>query len=59
LNRGEIAEKGLAGYITTRGGRHVAFAFYLGAMNGPHGEDTGHVAGEVLGAMAAATYLNL
>ena len=59
LNNGEIVEKGLAGYITARGGRHVAFAFYLSAMNGPHDEDTGHVAGEILGAMAAATYLNL
>ncbi len=45
LNGGEIVEKGLAGYITTRGGHHVAFAFYIGAMNGPHDEDTGTVAG--------------
>ena len=52
-------EKGLAGYITTRGGRHVAFAFYIGAMNGPHDEDTGKVAGQILGAMAAATYESL
>jgi D-alanyl-D-alanine carboxypeptidase/D-alanyl-D-alanine-endopeptidase (penicillin-binding protein 4) len=59
LNGGETVEKALAGYITTRGGRHVAFAFYLSAMNGPHDEDTGHVAGEILGAMASATYLNL
>jgi PBP4 family serine-type D-alanyl-D-alanine carboxypeptidase len=59
LNRGGVYEKALAGYMTTRGGRHVAFAFYIGAMNGPHDEDTGHVAGEILGAMASATYLNL
>ena len=59
LNNGEIVEKGLAGYITTRGGRHVAFAFYIGAMNGPHDENTGEVAGQILGGMAAATYLNL
>jgi PBP4 family serine-type D-alanyl-D-alanine carboxypeptidase len=59
LNGGSTIEKGLAGYITTRGGRHVAFAFYISAMNGPHGEDTGSVAGQILGAMAAATYLNL
>ncbi len=59
LNNGEIVEKGLAGFITTRGGRHVAFAFYIGAMNGPHDEDTGRVAGQILGAMASATYLNL
>ena len=59
LNGGETVEKALAGYITTRGGHHVAFAFYLSAMNGPHDEDTGHIAGEILGGMASATYLNL
>jgi D-alanyl-D-alanine carboxypeptidase/D-alanyl-D-alanine-endopeptidase (penicillin-binding protein 4) len=59
LNGGEVVEKGLAGYITTKGGRHVAFAFYIGSMNGPHDEDTGEVAGQILGAMASATYLNL
>jgi PBP4 family serine-type D-alanyl-D-alanine carboxypeptidase len=59
LDEGGVVEKGLAGYITTRGGRHVAFAFYIGAMRGPKDEDTGEVAGQILGAMAAATYLNL
>jgi len=58
-NDGSVVEKGLAGYITTRGGRHVAFAFYIGSMKGPKDEDTGEVAGQILGAMAAATYLNL
>ncbi len=59
LNNGGVVEKGLAGYITTRSGRHVAFAFYIGAMNGPHDEDTGKVAGQVLGGMAGATYEQL
>jgi PBP4 family serine-type D-alanyl-D-alanine carboxypeptidase len=59
LNGGSVVEKGLAGYITTRGGRHVAFAFYLSAMIGPHDEDTGGIAGELLGAMATATYESL
>lgn len=59
LNEGGVIEKGLAGYITTRGGHHVAFAFYIGAMRGPKNEDTGEVAGQILGAMAAATYTNL
>jgi len=59
LSGGSTIEKGLAGYVTTRGGRHVAFAFYIGAMNGPKDEDTGHVAGEILGGMAAATYESL
>jgi PBP4 family serine-type D-alanyl-D-alanine carboxypeptidase len=56
LNQGGIIEKGLAGYITTRNGHHVAFAFYISAMPGPHDEDTGGVAGEILGAMATAAY---
>ena len=59
LSGGSTIEKGLAGYTTTCSGRHVAFAFYLGAMNGPKDEDTGHVAGEILGGMAAATYQSL
>jgi PBP4 family serine-type D-alanyl-D-alanine carboxypeptidase len=59
LNNGGIVEKGLAGYITTRGGRHVAFAFYISAMNGPHDEDTGALAGQILGAMASAVYEEL
>jgi PBP4 family serine-type D-alanyl-D-alanine carboxypeptidase len=59
LDGGGIIEKGLAGYITTRSGRHVAFAFYLSAMQGPRDEDTGAVAGQILGAMAAATYAAL
>jgi D-alanyl-D-alanine carboxypeptidase len=59
LTGGSTVEKALAGYITTRGGHHVAFAFYIGAMNGPKGEDTGPVAGQILGAMAAATSLSL
>ncbi len=56
LDGGSVVEKGLAGYITTRAGRHIAFAFYLSAFKGPHNEDTGTVAGQILGAMAAATY---
>jgi D-alanyl-D-alanine carboxypeptidase len=59
LGGGGTIEKGLAGYVTTRGGRHVAFAFYISAMKGPQGEATGPVAGQILGAMASATYTNL
>lgn len=59
LNDGSIVEKGLAGFITTRNGHHVAFAFYISAMIGPHDEDTGGVAGQILGAMATATYRSL
>ncbi len=59
LDGGSVIEKGLAGYMTTRGGRHVAFAFYISAMKGPQDEDTGTVAGQILGAMAAATYTSI
>lgn len=59
LNGGGVVEKALAGYVTTKSGRHIAFAFFISAMKGPHDEDTGHVAGQILGAMAAATYLSL
>lgn len=59
LTGGSVVEKALAGYVTTKRGRHVAFAFYISAMKGPHDEDTGAVAGQILGAMAAATYESL
>ncbi len=56
LTGGGVVEKALAGYVTTKQGRHIAFAFFISAMKGPHDEDTGEVAGQILGAMAAATY---
>jgi PBP4 family serine-type D-alanyl-D-alanine carboxypeptidase len=59
LDGGGVIEKGLAGYMTTRGGRHVAFAFYLSAIKGPQEESTGALAGQILGGMAAATYAAL
>jgi D-alanyl-D-alanine carboxypeptidase/D-alanyl-D-alanine-endopeptidase (penicillin-binding protein 4) len=59
LRDAQVISKGLAGYLTTSHGRHVAFAFYLDHVEGPANEDTGHVAGEILGSMATATYTNL
>lgn len=59
LTRGGVVEKALAGYVTTRGGRHVAFAFFISAMKGPHDEDTGELAGQILGAMASAVYQSI
>jgi D-alanyl-D-alanine carboxypeptidase/D-alanyl-D-alanine-endopeptidase (penicillin-binding protein 4) len=59
LRNAQEISKGLAGYLTTSHGRHVAFAFYLDHIEGPANEDTGHVAGEILGSMATATYTNL
>lgn len=59
LRNSQVISKGLAGYMTTSHGRHVAFAFYLDHIEGPTNEDTGHVAGEILGSMATATYTTL
>jgi D-alanyl-D-alanine carboxypeptidase/D-alanyl-D-alanine-endopeptidase (penicillin-binding protein 4) len=58
-DEGNVVDKGLAGFITGVHGHHVAFAFYINEMKGPHGEDTPHEAGQILGALAAATYLTL
>ncbi len=62
LNDGELVTKGLAGFTTTRSGHHVAFAFWINRMYGKQSVDTrkdgAHHAGELLGAMAAATYLD-
>jgi len=55
--RGMISAKGLAGYMTTRDGRHIAFCFYINNLAVPHGKDAAHTAGEILGEMATATYL--
>ncbi len=59
LRNAQVISKGLAGYLTTSHGRHVAFAFYLDHIEGPANEDTGKVAGEILGSMATATYISL
>ncbi len=59
LTGGGVVEKALAGYITTKQGRHVAFAFFISAMKGPHDEETGEIAGQILGAMAGATYQSI
>lgn len=58
-----LVTKGLAGYTTTRHGRHLAFAFYINRMAGKGSvdlrKDAAHVAGETLGEMAADAYLLL
>jgi len=60
---GIVTAKGLAGYMTTRRGHHVAFAFYINRMQGKNSiyddRDVTHAAGELLGRMATATYLSL
>ncbi|MGB6060728.1 MAG: D-alanyl-D-alanine carboxypeptidase/D-alanyl-D-alanine-endopeptidase [Candidatus Aquilonibacter sp.] len=64
LNAGEIiTAKGVAGYMTTRNGHHVAFAFYINRTSGKGSiyddKDIAHANGELLGAMATATWLSL
>ena len=48
--------KGLAGYTTTPGGQHLAFALYLNHLEIPGDKDLVKTAGEALGAIAAAAY---
>lgn len=58
-----LVTKGLAGFTTTRRGRHLAFAFYINRMAGKSSVDTtkdaAHCAGQTLGEMAADAYLLL
>jgi D-alanyl-D-alanine carboxypeptidase/D-alanyl-D-alanine-endopeptidase (penicillin-binding protein 4) len=59
LNHGSMVNsKGLIGYVTTRRGHHVVFALYLNRLQAKHDEDGSHTAGEVLGEIANAIYLN-
>lgn len=56
-HRGMITGKGLAGYMTTKSGRHLAFCFYLNDFAVRHGQNADDVAGELLGKLATMTYL--
>jgi D-alanyl-D-alanine carboxypeptidase len=59
LDDGELVTKGLAGYVTTSHGRHVAFAFYINRMAGQGSaanRDAAHYAGQTLGEMASDVY---
>ena len=55
--RAMVSGKGLAGYMTTASGRHVAFCFYINNLAVPHGQDASRVSGQINGALATATYL--
>lgn len=57
LDNGSIAaSSGLAGYVTTRSGHHLAFCFYLNNLAVPQGEDAASVAGNLLAKLAAVLY---
>ena len=62
LNNRFLMIKALAGYTTTRSGRHIAFAFSINQLpvrlSLYEEKDGYHHAGEVLGEMATAAYLN-
>lgn len=61
LNGGTlITAKGLAGYMTTKSGRHLAFCLYANNYFVKHNADPageGHVVGQVLGEITNAAYL--
>jgi D-alanyl-D-alanine carboxypeptidase/D-alanyl-D-alanine-endopeptidase (penicillin-binding protein 4) len=52
-----VSGKGLAGYMTTASGRHIAFCYYINNLAVPHGQDASRVSGQINGALATATYL--
>lgn len=57
LHGGMIVEgKGLAGYMTTRGGEHLALAVYVNNVALKDGDDVTPVVGEALGEIAAAAF---
>ena len=51
-----VAGKGLAGYMTTVDGRHLAFAAYFNSVAVPLGEKGVESVGDALGEIAAAAY---
>lgn len=63
LGRDGLITKGLAGYITTSHGHHIAFAFYINRMAGKssvdQSKDAAHYAGQTLGEMASDVYTDL
>jgi D-alanyl-D-alanine carboxypeptidase/D-alanyl-D-alanine-endopeptidase (penicillin-binding protein 4) len=51
-----VTGKGLAGYMTTRKGDHLAFAIYVNNVSVPAGDDVKKIVGQALGELAAAAY---
>jgi PBP4 family serine-type D-alanyl-D-alanine carboxypeptidase len=58
LSHGFVWSKGLAGYVTTRSGKHVAFCLYVNNLALGHDVDGESLIGELLGKIANAIYLN-
>jgi len=51
-----VTGKGLAGYMTTKDGRHLALAIYVNNVEVKNGEAVTPVVGEALGEIAAAAF---
>jgi D-alanyl-D-alanine carboxypeptidase/D-alanyl-D-alanine-endopeptidase (penicillin-binding protein 4) len=51
-----VAGKGLAGYITTAGGQHLAFAAYFNNVSVPTADKGVEAVGQALGEIAAVVY---
>jgi PBP4 family serine-type D-alanyl-D-alanine carboxypeptidase len=52
-----VTAKGLAGYMTTAGGQHVAFAIYINNVSVlPDSDDVKRIAGQTVGEIAAVAY---
>jgi PBP4 family serine-type D-alanyl-D-alanine carboxypeptidase len=58
LSHGFVFDKGLAGYVTTRSGKHVAFCLYINNVQLGHGVDGEAILGGLLGKIANAIYLH-
>lgn len=56
-DRSMITAKGLAGYMTSADGRHLAFCIYLNNMAAARGQDGALIAGQILGELATAGFL--
>jgi D-alanyl-D-alanine carboxypeptidase/D-alanyl-D-alanine-endopeptidase (penicillin-binding protein 4) len=51
-----VTAKGLAGYFTSRSGKHIAFAVYLNDLTVPTADDVTNIAGQTCGLVAALGY---
>jgi len=51
-----VRAKGLAGYFTSRLGRHIAFAVYFNDLSVPTNADVANIAGQACGEVAALGY---
>jgi D-alanyl-D-alanine carboxypeptidase/D-alanyl-D-alanine-endopeptidase (penicillin-binding protein 4) len=58
-NRLFLSGKGLAGYMTSRSGRHIAFCIYVNNYGARPNDDVAQAAGQIAGEIANDGYLDL